>query len=110
MRNYKPRRQSARWLNEDCPKGVLAIYDHPAYAERYTVFYTDPICGTSYADTIIGFRGMSVNPSHPQGIGLFGEMGAHETAQFRYASRNRAARWSDLPEAVKACVRRDLAE
>lgn len=38
---YTPRRQSSRWLDGDCPPHVLAIYDHPAFADRFTVFYRD---------------------------------------------------------------------
>lgn len=107
-RNYSPRRQSAKWLDSDCPKGVLAIFDDPRFADRYTVFYADPIRRGSYARTIIGYRAMSENPSHPQGVGLFGEMDAHSVAMFRHSRKHRKARWSDLPEAVKRCVRDDL--
>jgi hypothetical protein len=38
MREYTPRRASRRWLDADCPPGVLAIFDHPNEFERYTVF------------------------------------------------------------------------
>lgn len=108
MAGYTPRRQSKRWLDGDCPKGVLAIYDHPKFADRYTVFYAKPVTGTTYADMWLGYRGMSVSPSSAQGVGLYGEMRAHGAAAYRYASRHRAAKWSTLPEAVKACVRNDL--
>lgn len=39
---YRPRRCSSRWLDADCPKGVLCIMDHPAFADRYTIFYAEP--------------------------------------------------------------------
>lgn len=106
MRNYKPRRQSKRWLDGDCPAGVLAILDAgPKEFERWTVIYAEPICGTRRRDMTLWFRGMSNNPSHPQGVGMAGEMSAHEVAAFRY--RSKPVKWSALPEAVKACVRRD---
>ena len=106
MRNYKPRRQSKRWLDGDCPAGVLAILDAgPRQFDRYTVVYAEPVCGTCYADTVLWYRGMSANPSHPQGVGCSGELQAHQVAALRY--REKPARWSTLPDAVKACVRRD---
>lgn len=108
-KGYAPRRQSKRWLDKDCPQGVLAIYDNPKYCDRYTVIYAAPVCGTTYADMSLGYRGMSAHPTHPQGIGLYGEFTAHQAAQFRYANRHRACRWSDLPPDVQAVVRRDCA-
>jgi hypothetical protein len=111
MRNYKPRRQSSRWLDADCPKGVLAILDNRGQtADRYTVIYADPIAGTAYADMYLGYRAMSENPFHPQGVGMYGEFRAHECAAYRYRCKRQYARWSDLPEKVKQCVRQDLAE
>jgi hypothetical protein len=109
MSKYTPRRQSKRWLDADCPRGVLAIYDNGGEtADRYTVFYADPVRSGSYATTIIGHRGMSEQPSHPQGVGMFGEMSAYDTAAYRYAASKQACKWSEMPPAVQACVRRDL--
>lgn len=108
MRSYKPRRQSSRWLDGDCPKGILAIYDHPKFDDRYTVFYAEPVAGETYSDMWIGYRGMSENPFHPQGIGIYGEMRAYQCARYRYASRHRACKWSSLPEKVRQCVLNDL--
>lgn len=104
MVNYKPRRQSKRWLDGDCPKGVLAIYDDSRTFDRYTVFFTEPAYGTTYADMVLSYIGMSENPFHPQGFGQNGELTAHDTARFRYENSKRAAKWSSLPEAVKKCV------
>jgi hypothetical protein len=106
MRNYTPRRQSPRWRDGDCPSGVLAIYDHPAFADRYTVFYADPL--RTGRGVWIQYRAMGPAPFHPQGIGLYGEMQAHEAAAYRYANRHRAAKWSALPEDCKRLVRHDL--
>lgn len=106
---YRPRRQSRRWLDADCPKGVLAIYDSKNYGERYTVVYAEPVTGETFADMWIGFRGMRADPFHPQGVGMYGEMRAHEMAAYRYRVRHQAAKWSALPEDVKRCVRQDIA-
>lgn len=110
MRKYTPRRQSSRWLDSDCPRGVLAIYDNGgATTDRYTVFYAGLIETAEYG-AWVGYRTMSENPSHPQGVGVYGEMRRHEAADYRYRARHQACAWSSLPEAVKACVRRDLEE
>lgn len=108
---YKPRRQSRRWLDGDCPQGVLAIYDNKGQsADRYTVFFADPISGETFADMWIGYRAMSENPFSAQGVGLWCEMRAFEVAAYRYRVKHQAAKWSDLPEKVKQCVLQDLAE
>lgn len=110
-RPYTPRRQSRRWLDQDCPEGVLAIYDNRGQtADRYTVFYRTPVAGSAYQDMWLGMRCMSENPFHPQGVGMWGELEAYKVAHFRYRERHRAARWSDLPERVKTCVLLDLKE
>jgi len=106
---YSPRRASKKWLDGDCPPGVLAIFDHPKYGDRYTVFYTEVYGGEGREGYMWG-RGMSENPTHPQGFGVSFEMQPHEVASYRYANKHRAAKWSDLPEQVKRCVRADLSE
>lgn len=111
MNKYVPRRQNSRWLDGDCPKGVLAIYDDgERTVDRYTVFYVKPITGDTYTNMVIGYRGMSEHPTHPQGVGMFGEMEAYKVAEYRYHNRNRACRWSALPQEVRDVVTRDLAE
>jgi hypothetical protein len=108
---YKPRRQSSRWLDGDCPRGVLAIYDNRGRtADRYTVFYADPVTGTTYQDMVLGYRNMSENPFHPQGVGMYGELRAHLVASYRYTLRHQACRWTALPERVRECVLQDLKE
>jgi len=103
---YRPRRASKRWLDEDCPAGVLAIFDNPNFADRYTVFYSELIL---YRDEKwLGYRGMSENPTHPQGVGMYGELQAHQVSSYRSLNHRRSCKWSSLPEKVKDCVRRDL--
>lgn len=90
---------------------MLAILDNKGQsADRYTVIYAEPVAGTTYADMWLGYRGMSENPCHPQGVGIYGEMRAHEVAAYRYRCKHQYAKWSSLPEAVKQCVRADLAD
>jgi hypothetical protein len=104
---YRPRTQSKKFLDGDCPSGVLAIYDNGDETfDRYTVFYkpSEPV---DYAYGWIGYRGMSEDPCAPQGFGIYSEMKAHEVAAYRRRVYHESAKWSDLPEAVKACVRRD---
>ena len=110
MKTYTPRRCSTRWLDADCPDGVLCIFDHPDCGDRYTVFYRAPESGSTYADMWLGYRAMSANPFHPQGIGLYGGMEAHQVASYRYAQKHRYTKWSSLPEDVQRCVRQDLSE
>ena len=106
MRRYTPRRASKRWLDEDCPAGVLAIFDHPKFADRYTVFYTDAV--EVHGEIWVGYRGMSEMPSHPQGVGMYNEMKAYQVSIYRTLNYHRSCKWSSLPEKVKDCVRRDL--
>ena len=109
MANYKPRRQSKRWLDGDCPKGVLAILDNKGQsADRYTVIYAEPIVGDTYSSMVLGYRSMSENPFHAQGVGMYGEFSAHDCAMYRYRFKHHYAKWSSLPDAVKRCVRQDL--
>ncbi len=110
--SYTPRRQSARWLDADCPAEVLAIYDNGGTSsrngsfDRYTVFYV-PTDLSEGRGSRIDYRGMSEQPSHPQGFGILDDMPAYEAAAFRYRFSHHACRWSDLPSEVKAAVRRD---
>lgn len=41
MKAYKPKCTNKRWLDEDCPKGVLDIFGHPKFYDRYTVLYSE---------------------------------------------------------------------
>jgi hypothetical protein len=110
MRTYQPRRQSSRWLDGDCPRGVLAIYDNGGTSkrngsvDRYTVFYADT--DTDHrGDVWVSYLGTSEDP------GSFGghqQMRAHEVAAYRYRVKHQACRWTDLPEAVRKCVRRNV--
>jgi len=107
---YTPRTQSKKFLDGDCPSGVLAIYDNGGTSfDRYTVFYkpSEPV---DYGYGWISYRGMSESPASAQGFGIYGEMKAYEAAAYRNRVYRESAKWSSLPDAVKDCVRRDCEE
>lgn len=106
MSNYTPRRQSAKFLDGDCPSGVLAIFDNGGKTfDRYTVIYRE---AWEYDRTwYVGYRGMSEHPSSPQGFGIYGEMTRWEMADYRRRAYRESAKWSSLPDEVKRVVRAD---
>lgn len=107
---YRPRTQSKKFLDGDCPAGVLAIYDNGDKTwDRYTVFYK-PLEPQDYAHGIIGYRGMSQDPYAPNGFGLYSEMKPYEVAAYRNRVYHESAKWSDLPEQVKKSVRHDCSD
>lgn len=108
--SYTPRTQSKKFLDGDCPAGVLAIYDNGGKTfDRYTVFYkpTEP---QDYTRGYIGYRGMSESPSSPQGFGIYDTMTPFQARQYRGGIYRESARWTDLPEEVKRVVRNDCSD
>ncbi|MBB3752561.1 hypothetical protein FHT44_005073 [Mycolicibacterium sp. BK634] len=107
MKPYAPRRCSKRWLDGDCPREVLAIIDvgpnDPA-PERYDVIYTDVQRYENYGEWMGGYS------LTPEGNGSHFELQPHQVAAYRYRMRHKYTRWSDLPEAVRNAVRRDIDE
>jgi hypothetical protein len=102
---YAPRRQGKRWLDGDCPRGVLAVYyDKREPSDKYTIFYAEPVVSDgTYAGTHIQYAGLS-----EYGMGYHGELPAYQAAQFRFRNAHRARKWSELPEAVRNWVISDL--
>jgi hypothetical protein len=110
MTAYSPRRQSKKFLDGDCPPGVLAIYDNGGKTwDRYTVVYRERVTGTTYADTWLWYRGMSEHPSSAQGFGVSSEITAYDLAGYRRRAYRESAKWSSLPPDVQATVRADCA-
>lgn len=107
---YRPRRQSARWLDGDCPKEVLAIYDNGGTGkkngsiDRYTIFYVPP---KGEPVEWVSYFASSEFPFSPRGFGQHGELTRSQAAGFRYREAHKAARWSDLPVDVQRAVRDD---
>lgn len=108
---YTPRRCSKRWLDDDCPEGVLCIIAHHKKGApgHWSVFYRAVYGEHPHRSYMLG-REMDSNPAHPQGIGLSFDMQPFEVAAYRYRNKHRYATWSSLPEKVKQTIRRDLAE
>lgn len=108
--SYRPRTQSKKFLDGDCPSGVLAIYDNGGKTfDRYTVYYK-PVVDWGTGSTWIDYRAMSEDPCSPQGFGIYSQDPAHQVAAYRSSIYRQSAKWSELPEAVKELVRRDCAD
>lgn len=107
MNRYTPRRQSKKFLDGDCPAGVLAIYDNGGKTfDRYTVFYREVIPGPR-GEPWLWYRGMSERPCDPQGFGIAAEIQAYEAAAYRARVYRESCKWSSLPAEVQDVVRRD---
>jgi hypothetical protein len=104
--SYRPRRMPKRFLDADCPQGVLAILDDPRAIDRYTVIYAEPVTDDGRTFQYVA---MNAAPFHPQGFGQHGEMDASSLARYRYENSRFYAKWSDLPEDCKRLIRQDLA-
>ena len=116
-RQYRPRRAGKRWL-EGAPPEVLDVFDNGGKtADRYTVVFGGPMLilpdnadDANMGNVHVPYLGMGENPSHPQGVGMWGELRAYEVAVYRYKHGRERIRWADLPDAVKECVIRSIAE
>ena len=109
MNTYAPRRQSAKFLDGDCPSEVLAIFDNGGKSfDRYTVFYKTVT--RDGRDNWMGYRAMSEHPFSPNGFGVYSEMLAHEVRAYRARVYRESCKWSELPEDVQKAVREDCAE
>ncbi|ASR84246.1 hypothetical protein HWB24_gp09 [Rhodococcus phage Hiro] len=107
MRKYAPRRAPKRFLDEDCPLEVLAIYDNGGKTwDRYTVIYND-VSHITGGNLWVWYRGMSENPMSPSGFGISGEMNIWDLKAYRRRAYREYASWSSLPDEVKSCVQRD---
>ncbi len=106
-RPFTLRRMPKRFRDADCPEGVLDIFDEgpDGSADRYTVIYTR-VMGDTFS-RYVGYRGMSSHPTHPQGIGIYGEFKVHECMNYRRACAKKRVKWSDLPKDVRAVVLHD---
>lgn len=90
-------RASKRWL-EQAPEFVLACYDAPKYADRYTVLIGGSLQDRANPRTV-QYIGMSESPTNPQGFSQWGEMPSHSRA-----ACGKKVRWLDLPESIRAHV------
>lgn len=102
MTRYTPRRCSKRWLDGDCPAGVLAILDDPDCIDRYTILFTE----VSEYDGELWMHYLGTSPS--MNYSGYGEMRAHHVAAYRDLCKGQYIRWTDLPENIREHVRNFL--
>ena len=107
MKQYTPRRASARWLF-GAPAHVLDIFSHKKVG-HWEVLYTGSLLISrdtprTFASTYIQGREMSERPSHPQGVGISFELSAYAAARYRHRNARRRVTWDSLPPAVKDCI------
>jgi hypothetical protein len=96
MKAYRPRRSSARWL-ENAPEYVLACFDNGGKTcDRYTVMLGGSMWGPEMGRNV-HYLAMSHAPT--QGFSQFGEMPAHNRRGF-----GRHIRWLDLPNHIRQHV------
>lgn len=104
--NYTPRRCSKRWLDGDCPPEVLCIIeatkDDPA-PEKYDVFFTKVWDGPG-----LWMSGVSLSSTGTLRSSI--EMRAHQVSSYRYRSKGRYRKWTEIPQGVRAAVRREIKE
>lgn len=101
---YKPRKMRAAKL-VGAPAALLAVYDNGGRsADRYTALYGEPLWDPKYPHTIPA-RFMSSHPSHPQGIGLFGDVPSNVRGW--NSPLGRCVAFADLPEPVRRCIEAD---
>lgn len=98
MSSSNVRRMPKRFLDSGAPPEIADIYDQPEFGDRFTVVYR------SITNDSVGYRGMSEDPAHPQGIGIYSEMSVYQLSRFRHTYRNYRIPFSQLPEAVQQCV------
>jgi hypothetical protein len=100
-RKYTPRHQSKRWLDGDCPREVLAIYDDKREVDRYTIFYATVEGGPGHQTLVYA----SLSES---GMGYHGELTVFQAQEFRYRNAHRARKWTSLPESVRDWISKEL--
>ncbi|BCP41458.1 hypothetical protein MINTMi27_15510 [Mycobacterium intracellulare] len=77
--------------------------EYPRERDRYDVFYVEPYALDDPRGPWISFISLTED-----GSAYHGEMTASAVAAYRYRMKHRYARWSDLPDVVKARVLRDI--
>ena len=110
-RKYSPRRAGKRWL-EGAPPYVLDCFDHPQFADRFTIWFDGSQAYHSNRDGSGGQGPDKYHNTYLTGLGTseFGgtsgslEYAANEVAAYRYVNGKYRVRWLDLPEATRALV------
>jgi hypothetical protein len=108
QRKYTPRRASNRWL-EGAPDCILDCFDHPQFADRFTIWFGKSEAFHVSRDGSIGQGPDQYHNTYITGLGTSENGGtsgsleykAHEVAAYRYRNKHRRVRWQDLPEATR---------
>lgn len=80
------------------PRWSVRLFDNGGETfDRYTAIYTDDDSGETW------YRGMSENPSHPQGYGISGDDDCSGVIE-----RDQEIDVDSAPDAVQRCIARDL--
>lgn len=98
---YRPRRSSARWL-EQAPEYVLAVYDvGPKANDRYTVLFGGSLLEPALlAERKVYMLGFNECPNSPNmGVSMWGEIRAVDRSNL-----GKHIRWLDLPEHLRKHV------
>lgn len=99
-------RARARRSRSDYPKGVLAVYDNGGKtADRYTVCYTPE---TINGEVWYGFRAMSENPTHPQGVCMFEYTRTRPWATWGGSGYGKVIAFDALPNECRRIANLDL--
>ncbi|MFZ3014378.1 MAG: hypothetical protein WA045_11800 [Nitrospira sp.] len=92
---YRPRRAGKRW-QEGAPEYVLDVFDHPKFADRYTVLFGGSMLDPQLTkDRKVYCLGLSDDPTSPNGFSMWGECPAS------WRPSHRRIRWLDLPQHIR---------
>jgi hypothetical protein len=94
-RKYSPRRAGARW-REGAPSYILDCFDHPQFADRYTVIFA--LVENSPRGPWLHYLGIGY------GASAWGELDRFEAAAYRYANGKKRIRWLDIPEDIRKTI------
>lgn len=105
MEKYTPRRAGKRWL-EGAPDYILDCFRHKKEdGPGFDVLFTGSLLGTIQEQpqdfSHVRIMGLDLDTD---GGGLSFELDAFQAVCFRYTSKNRRVKWSDLPAEVQKSV------
>lgn len=105
MSKYKPRRAGKRWLL-DAPEYILDCFYHKD-SDSYDILFTGSLLGTIIGEpqdfAHVYVMGLDVDST---GAWASFELSAYEAANNRYRNSHKRIKWNDLPESVRASVKR----
>lgn len=96
----RAKRATKRWL-EGAPDYVLACFDHPQFADRYTIVFGGKMQEHTLGRDWLHYLGTSED-GHVSGSG---EFETWQFSQYRVKNYKRMIRWRDLPLGVRLRAR-----